>query len=169
MPAPFQVELTSKVSQNWCNCQTVQFALLEIAMQNLFIGKGNLGDSPKLKTVTGANGDFTVASMRVMFARYGRTEDGGVEQIGGFWREVEIYGAKAEACAKFLRKGARVIVLGEERDFMARDDDDREVQVIKIVAEDVALQLTRIESITFTAPLGIAQQNTGQAAESVQA
>ncbi|HRL52674.1 MAG TPA: single-stranded DNA-binding protein [Acidovorax temperans] len=126
-------------------------------MQNLFIGKGNLGDSPKLKTLTGINGDFTVASMRVMFSRYGQTEDGGVEQIGGFWREVEIYGAKAEACAKFLRKGARVLVIGEERDFMARDDDGREVQVIKIVAEDVTLQLTRIESIKFAAPRGTSQ------------
>ena len=47
-------------------------------MQNLFIGKGNLGDSPKLKHVAGRSGDFTVASMRVMFGRYGQTEDGGV-------------------------------------------------------------------------------------------
>ena len=73
-------------------------------MQNLFIGKGNLGDSPKLKHVTGRNGDFTVASMRVMFGRYRQNQEGVVEQVGGFWREVEIYGAKAEACAKHLRK-----------------------------------------------------------------
>ena len=119
-------------------------------MQNLFIGKGNLGDSPKLKHVAGRSGDFTVASMRVMFGRYGQTEDGGVEQVGGFWREVEIYGAKAEACAKHLRKGARVLVIGEEREFTATDDDGNEVQVIKVVAEDGALQLSRIESITFT-------------------
>ena len=99
-------------------------------MQNLFIGKGNLGDSPKLKTITGKNGDFTVASMRVMFGRYGPNADGQVEQIGGFWREVEIYGAKAEACAKLLRKGARVLVLGEEREFTSKDDDGKESLVI---------------------------------------
>ena len=119
-------------------------------MQNLFIGKGNLGDSPKLKNVAGKNGDFTVASMRVMFGRYGQNEEGEVEQIGGFWREVEIYGNKAEACAKHLRKGSRVLVIGEEREFTAKDEDGREVQVIKVVAEDVALQLSRIESITYT-------------------
>ena len=51
-------------------------------MQNLFIGKGNLGDSPKLKNVAGKNGDFTVASMRVMFGRYGQNEAGEVEK----WR-----------------------------------------------------------------------------------
>ena len=84
-------------------------------MQNLFIGKGNLADSPELKRINGRNGEFAVASMRVMFGRYGQNEGGDVEQIGGFWREVEIYGQKAEACAKLLRKGARVLVLGEER------------------------------------------------------
>jgi single-strand DNA-binding protein len=42
------------------------------------------------------------------------------------------------------------LVLGEERDFMANAKDSGEqVQVIKIVADDVALQLSRIESITF--------------------
>ncbi len=119
-------------------------------MQNLFIGKGNLADSPELKRINGKNGEFAVASMRVMFGRYGQNEDGDVEQIGGFWREVEIYGQKAEACAKLLRKGARVLVLGEEREFTAHDDQDNEVQVIKVVAEDVALQLSRIESINYT-------------------
>lgn len=123
-------------------------------MQNLFIGKGNLADSPELKHVVsrGSGEEFVVASMRVMFGRYGQTDDGNVEQIGGFWREVEIYGAKAEACARHLRKGARVLVIGEERDFMAKDDNGSDVQVIKIVAEDVALQLSRIEQIVFQAP-----------------
>lgn len=119
-------------------------------MQNMFIGKGNLGGPVELKRLTGRNGDFVVASMRVMFARWGQNEHGELEQLGGFWREVEIYGEKAEACAKHLRKGARVIVLGEERDFTATDKDTGvQVQVIKIVADDVALQLSRIESITF--------------------
>jgi single-strand DNA-binding protein len=119
-------------------------------MQNMFIGKGNLGDSPELKRVNGRNGEFVVASMRVMFARWGQNEQGDLEQVGGFWREVEIYGEKAEACALLQMLGARVLVLGEERDFMANDKDSGEqVQVIKIVADDVALQLSRIESITF--------------------
>lgn len=123
-------------------------------MQNMFIGKGNLGSSPELKRIDGRNGEFVVASMRVMFGRYGQNEQGAVEQVGGFWREVEIYGAKAEACAKHLRKGARVLVIGEEREYTAQDDNGHEVQVIKVVADDVALQLSRIESITFQASQG---------------
>lgn len=122
-------------------------------MQNLFIGKGNLGDSPVLKTISGRNGDFDVASMRVMFGRYGQNQETGeVEQVGGFWREVEIYGQKARDVARLLRRGARVLVIGEERDFMAHDDDHNEVQVIKVVAEDIALQLTRVAKIEFMAP-----------------
>jgi single-strand DNA-binding protein len=118
----------------------------------MFIGKGNLAGSPELKRLNRRDGsEFTVASMRVMFGRYGQNkETGEVEQIGGFWREVEIYGSKAEACAKLLRKGARVIVIGEEQEFHAKDDNGNDVEVMKIVADDVALQLSRIDSITFT-------------------
>jgi len=122
-------------------------------MQNIFIGKGNLANSPDLKILNGRNGEFQVATMRVMFARYARNEETGkVDQTGGFWREVEIYGHKAADVAKHLRKGCRVLVIGEEQEYMGTDDAGNKVQVFKIVAEDVALQLTRIEKITFAAP-----------------
>ncbi len=132
-------------------------------MQNVFIGKGNLGNSPELKILAGRNGDFEVATMRIMFGRYGRDEDSGeVKQVGGFWREVEIYGQKARDVARLLRKGSRVLVVGEERDFMAKDERGGEVQVIKIVAEDIALQLTRVASIVFAPPSGRQAQSDSQ-------
>lgn len=121
-------------------------------MQNLFIGKGNLAKSPEGQYVKrrDQSGDFFVATMRVMFGRYARAEDGSVEQVGGFWREVEIYGDKAQDVCKHLRKGARVLVIGEEREFIGKDGEGKEVQVIKVVADDVALQLTRIDEIRFS-------------------
>lgn len=128
-------------------------------MQNLFIGKGNLAQSPEIKYLTGRNGEFEVATMRVMFGRYGQNEAGQVEQVGGFWREVEIYGQKARDVARLLRKGNRVLVIGEERDFMAKDESGKQVQVIKIVAEDIALQLSRVKSIVFEAPARRAQDS----------
>lgn len=132
-------------------------------MQNMFVGKGNLGGSPELKVIAGRNGDFQVATMRIMFGRYGRDEvSGEVQQIGGFWREVEIYGQKASDVARLLRKGSRVLVVGEERDFMAKDERGGEVQVIKIVAEDIALQLTRVEKIVFAQPSARQAQPDGQ-------
>ncbi|MXN29510.1 single-stranded DNA-binding protein [Delftia sp. CH05] len=122
-------------------------------MQNIFIGKGNLAQSPDLRVISGANAEFDVASMRVMFGRYARNKTTGeVEQVGGFWREVEIYGQKAKDVARLLRRGSRVLVYGEERDFMAKDAaTGAEVQVIKIVAEDIALLLSRVKSIEFEA------------------
>lgn len=132
-------------------------------MQNMFVGKGNLGGSPELKVLAGRNGDFEVATMRIMFGRYGRDEDTGeVKQVGGFWREVEIYGPKARDVARLLRKGSRVLVVGEEREFMAKDERGGEVQVIKIVAEDIALQLTRVEKIVFAPPSGRQAQTDSQ-------
>ncbi|MDH1503212.1 single-stranded DNA-binding protein [Comamonas terrigena] len=132
-------------------------------MQNMFVGKGNLGGSPELKVIAGPNGDFQVATMRIMFGRYGRDKvSGEVQQIGGFWREVEIYGQKASDVARLLRKGSRVLVVGEERDFMAKDERGGEVQVIKIVAEDIALQLTRVEKIVFAQPSARQAQPDGQ-------
>jgi len=118
---------------------------------NVFYGKGNLADSPELKKVKGKNGkpDFQVATMRVFFDRYGKNTEGELVQTGGFWREVEIYGEKAKACAEHLRKGVRVAVFGEVRDFQAHDKDDNEVTVVKVVAEDVTLVLTRIQEIVF--------------------
>lgn len=140
-------------------------------MQNLFIGKGNLAQSPELKYLTSARGDFEVATMRVMFGRYGQNEAGQVEQVGGFWREVEIYGQKARDVARLLRKGNRVLVIGEERDFMAKDESGKQVQVIKIVAEDIALQLSRVKSIEFEASARRVQpsDDAQQAQEPVQA
>lgn len=122
-------------------------------MSQLFIGKGNLGSSPSLRTLKGGpNGEFDVASMRVRFSRYGRNDEGGIEEVGGFWREVEIYGAKARDVARLLRKGSRVLVMGEELEYMARDEaTGGQVMVFKIEAQDVALLLSRVKNIEFEA------------------
>ncbi len=137
-------------------------------MSQLFIGKGNLGSSPSLRTLKGGpNGEFDVASMRVRFSRYGRSEEGGIEEVGGFWREVEIYGAKARDAARLLRKGARVMVIGEELEYMARDEaTGGQVMVFKIEAQDVALLLSRVKSIEFEASRrSSTEQSDGPAGE----
>lgn len=135
----------------------------------IFIGKGNLGGSPELKRISIRNGsrageEVEVASMRVRFSRYGQDGSGGVQEIGGYWREVEIYGSKAVDVANHLRKGARVLVIGDEVEYMAKDDDGNEVMVFKITADDVALILSRVESVKFA----VSQRQAEQAQESAQ-
>ena len=140
-------------------------------MQNLFIGKGNLGDFPNLKRIAKRNKpeeEFVVCSMRVFFGRYGTDQSTGeVGQIGGFWREVEIYGQKAENAARLLKKGARVMVIGEEREYQAKDDHGNPVEVIKIVAEDVALILnSSVDQVVFRQK---AENSSQPASEAVEA
>lgn len=115
-----------------------------------FIGKGNLGAPPSLKYIKSRGRDLVVAEMRVFFGRHKLNDQTGeIEQVGGYWMPVSIYDAKAEAVAKLLRKGARVKVEGELREFIGKDDDGKESQLFQIVAEDVTLVLTRVESIAF--------------------
>jgi single-strand DNA-binding protein len=122
-------------------------------MSNRFEGDGNLANKPVYKQVPGGrDGSFEVAEMRVHFGRYKRNEQGDFEQIGGFWMPVAIYGPKAKAVADLYQKGSRVKVLGELRDFVGRDDNGNEVELLQVVADDVLPHVSRIESITFKKP-----------------
>lgn len=116
----------------------------------IFTHKGNLGSSPTLKRVTHKGREMTVAEMRVFFGRYKVNDDNDeIEQVGGYWLPVSLYGVKGEAAARHLRKGARVQVCGELREFYAKEDEAKDHPLFQIVAEDVLPVLTRIESITF--------------------
>jgi single-strand DNA-binding protein len=121
-------------------------------MPNAFTGKGNLADAPTLKVARSANGEFKVAEMRVFFDRWSQNDQGELEQSGGFWMPVQIYAAKAEACARLLRKGARVSVEGELREFTAHDGSGNEVMAFQILAADVHLVLSRVDEIKFRVP-----------------
>ena len=121
-------------------------------MPNTFTGKGNLADAPTLKVARSSNGEFKVAEMRVFFDRWSQNAQGEPEQTGGFWMPVQIYDTKADACARLLRKGARVYVEGELREFPAHDEHGNAVTAFQIVADDVHLVLSRVDEIKFRAP-----------------
>lgn len=128
-------------------------------MPNMFIGKGNLADAPSLKVANGERGEFKVAEMRVFFDRWTRDQETGEPvQNGGFWLPVQVYEAKAEACAKLLRKGARVKVEGELREFTAHDANNNEVTAFQVRADDITLVLSRVDDIQYRAPRDRAEQ-----------
>ncbi|MFZ7310936.1 single-stranded DNA-binding protein [Comamonas jiangduensis] len=137
-------------------------------MANIFIAKGNVGKPPTLSRPQRTDGEtFTVCNFRAFFARFGNNADGELIQKGGFWREVEIYGQKAENAARLLKKGARVMVIGEEREYQAKDDHGNPVEVIKIVAEDVALILnSSVDQVVFRQK---AENSSQPASEAVEA
>ncbi len=69
---------------------------------------GNLGEPPTLRQ-TKAN--KPVASMRIASNRKWR-DDGGQDHEETTWMSVTVWGAQAENCAKYLKKGSGVFVEG---------------------------------------------------------
>jgi single-strand DNA-binding protein len=117
-----------------------------------FIGKGNLGAKPELRYVDAkASGETRpVAEMRVYFDHRRPDGEGGYRDEGGFWADVTLWGAKAEAAARILPKGARVCVVGtlfKERWTDKQSGQPRESDAI--LADDITLDLNRIEEITL--------------------
>src|SRR3972149_8615905 len=82
-------------------------------MSNEFRGTGNVGDQPVLKTVLVGKEERQVAELRVFFDEYRQDGSGGLEQAGGFWLDVNVWGERhAAEVAQLVKKGARVHVIG---------------------------------------------------------
>jgi single-strand DNA-binding protein len=119
-------------------------------MSNHFLGRGNLGADPEFKHMELEGESRTVVELRIYFDRPVPNGDGGFTDKGGFWLPVNLWGSKAEAVAKLLRKGTRVRVEGT----LVQDTwDDKATgephSRIEVQANSVDLDLARVESITF--------------------
>lgn len=100
---------------------------------NHFYGLGRLTSDPKLKPVNG--GDQHVCEMRVAF---NRPPSSNGEDRGADFLAVEIWGARGQACAKYLTKGRPVLVEGRVRQNAWKDDDDNWHERILIAADSVS-------------------------------
>lgn len=119
-------------------------------MPNVFSGTGNLGDNPTLKTVSVNGVEKKVAELRVMFDEFKPDGDGGFESNGGVWLDVSVWDKRAETAASLLRKGARVRVDGRLTEQRWTDKETgKERTAHSIIADDITLSLSRIESVTF--------------------
>ncbi|HHC72612.1 MAG TPA: single-stranded DNA-binding protein [Thiotrichales bacterium] len=115
-------------------------------MSTHFIGRGNLGNDPELKTVEVDGEKRKVAEMRVYFDRSVPAGDG-YEDRGGFWMTVTLWGARAEACARLLAKGARVHCEGSLQRETWETEEGEERWDIRLRADYVALDLQRVDHI----------------------
>ena len=122
-------------------------------MSNEFRGTGNIAVAPTLKTVSVAGETRKVTELRVFFDDYKTDAKGGIEQSGGFWLDVSVWGdALAESVAQILQKGARVHVTGrlaESRWNVQGTGEER--RVFQLNADHVFLSLTRVEEVRFRA------------------
>lgn len=90
-----------------------------------------------------------VVELRIYFDRPVPDGEGGFTDKGGFWLPVNLWGPKAEAIAKHLRKGARVRVEGTLVQDTWEDKDGAEVSRIEVQADSIDLDLARVEAVTF--------------------
>ena len=120
-------------------------------MSNEFRGTGNAGDQPVLKTVLVGNEERQVAELRVFFDEYRRDANGGLEQAGGFWLDVNVWGDRhAAEVAQIVKKGARVLVIGrlaESKRIVTETGEER--RALCLNADRLFLSLARLAEAKF--------------------
>lgn len=127
-------------------------------MSNSFTARGNLAAAPELKTVTVNGENRQVAEMRMYCDRPVPDGDDGFKDKGGFWLNVSRWGAAAEHAARVLDKGFRVKVEGTLVQ-NSWEKDGEKFSRLELSADDITLDLSRIESITQRARR---QESNGQ-------
>ncbi len=131
-------------------------------MKGSFIREGNLGQNPELKFID----DHRNEGDQVAICRFGvyfdyrvptNDPDNPFEDKGGFWMDVEQWGGRGERIAKLLKKGCRVLVVGDQVKNEWVNDKGEEKEKLVIKATSVTLVLnSRVESIHLGE-----RQNTG--------
>jgi single-strand DNA-binding protein len=120
-------------------------------MSNEFRGTGNVGDQPLLKTVLVGNEERQVAELRVFFDEYREAGNGGLEQAGGFWLDVNVWGDRhAAEVAQLVKKGARVHVIGrlaEAKWTVSASGEER--RALYLNADRLFLSLARLAEARF--------------------
>ena len=120
-------------------------------MSNEFSGTGNVGDQPLLKTVMVGSEEGQVAELRVFFDEYRQDGKGGLEQAGGFWLDVNVWGERLAAeVAQLVKKGARVHVIGrlaETQWTVTATGEER--SALHLNADHLFLSLTRLAEVRF--------------------
>ncbi len=116
-------------------------------MGNKFSGEGNLGQDPELKRTGGDDDEKAVCNLRIYFDRPVPKEDGGFDDKGGFWMDVEIWGKRAVACANLLTKGTRVVVEGSLIGQNWNNEEGEEQRRLIVRAKRVSPDLMLVDTI----------------------
>lgn len=125
-------------------------------MQNIFIDEGNLGFDPSLKyvsvkTATGTE-QRAVVELQVRFD-VKKNEGGDFKDVAGFWAKVTQWGKRAEYLAEHLKKGCRILVVGEmsQHAYVVQKGERKgqDATAIEIEASHIGVILLGVETIVF--------------------
>jgi single-strand DNA-binding protein len=118
-------------------------------MSNEFRGTGNVGDQPVLRTAMVSGNPRQVTELRVFFDEYRQDGSGGLEQTGGFWLDVNVWGERlAPEVANLVTKGARVQVIGrlvENKWTVTGTGEER--RALYLNADSLFLSLARVAEV----------------------
>lgn len=78
---------------------------------NVLTIAGNIGQQPRLASINGQQGPISVLNFSVAVKK--RQKDPATGEYGTLWVECSVWGARADALAKFLTSGTKVSVSGE--------------------------------------------------------
>jgi single-stranded DNA-binding protein len=126
-------------------------------MQNIFIDEGNLGHTPSLKyvpikTEIGIE-QRAVVELQVRFD-VKKNDEGKFEDVAGFWGKVTMWGKRAEYINTHLKKGCRILVVGEISQqhyvFQKGERKGQEATALEIEASHIALVLLGVDAVAFT-------------------
>ena len=111
--------------------------------------EGNIGSAPEFKEFPNGNKEpRRLLRLNVYFDNSIPDGNGGYEDRGGFWANVEWWHKDGEQYAKLFQKGMRVQVTG--RAVMDRwEQDGEDYEALKIQASRIAILPHRITSVSL--------------------
>lgn len=119
-------------------------------MSNRFIGIGNLGTQPTLKTIPGET-QRQVADMRIFFDRPVKDpETDQYEDKGGFWLDISAWDRLADDVMRLFKKGMRVKIEGSLKLNSWQDEASGEERSrLVLYADEATLVLNRVETVVM--------------------
>lgn len=116
--------------------------------------EGNIGSAPEFKEFPNGNKEpRRLLRLNVYFDNSVPDGNGGYEDKGGFWANVEWWHKDAESYSRLFQKGMRVTVSG--RAVMDRwENNEGEFEALKIQASRVGILPHRITAVTLSASQG---------------
>lgn len=122
-------------------------------MGTTFLGEGNIGTKPEFKEFPNGNRDpRRLLRLNVYFDNSIPKGDGGYEDRGGFWANVELWHRDAERYSRLYAKGVRVLVQGRMVMDKWEDEEGDENSAMKVQANRIGILPHRIESVVLAAP-----------------